>query len=301
VEWPRINRFGSWRRSFKRGAVSVEGKVTVVTGATSGVGRGIAREFARRGAKVVATGRREANGKSLEKAVRADGGELTFVRADVTEEADCENVAGTAVDRYGRLDILVCNAGIVGEPAVVDTHRAPLDWWNGVIATNLTGTFLSCRSALPHMMAQQSGVIITISSINSEVAMSRMAAYNSSKAAIMQFTRTLAVEYLPHGIRANTVILGSVHGGTKEAVHASLRAHASGGEVTAEVTAEELEHQFSAITDEPERVGAALALIASDEMASMTATNIHLDRGVAAGALTDIAIYKINSGQWSMA
>lgn len=272
-----------------------------MTGATSGVGRGIATEFARRGAKVVATGRRETEGKSLEEEVRCDGGELTFVRADVTDESDCDLVAATAVNRYGRLDLLICNAGIVNEPAIVDTHNATLQWWTDIIATNLTGTFLSCRSALPQMMAQHSGLILTISSINSEVPVSRMAAYNSSKAAITQFTRTLAVEYMLYGIRANTVILGGAHGQTKDAVYQSVTAHAGGGVLNSEEMERQRQIFDAALVEHPERVGAALAMIASDEMAGMSGTSIHLDKCLATGFLTDMAMYKILSGQWALA
>jgi dihydroanticapsin dehydrogenase len=280
--------------------VSVDGKVAIVTGATSGVGRGIAKEFAQRGAHVVATGRREADGESLEKEVRADGCELTFVRADVTSESDCDRVAKTAADRYGRLDVLVCNAGIVNEPAVVDTHQATLQWWNAIVETNLTGTFLSCRSALPHMMAQQSGLIVAISSMNSEVPMSRMAAYNSSKAAITQFIRTLAVEYFPHGIRANVVMLGGAQSDAKQAVHRSVRAHV-GEDALGPLEVQRRNQAIDeALVEDPQRVGAALAMLASDEMSSVTATTIHLDKCVAAGILTDMAMYKIISGQWSM-
>ncbi|MFB1298528.1 SDR family NAD(P)-dependent oxidoreductase [Mycobacterium sp. pW049] len=280
--------------------MAIAGKVAIITGATSGVGRGVAVEFARRGAKVIATGRRRSEGDELEKSARADGHDLTFVGADVTSEADCDRVAEAAVAAHGRIDVLVCNAGIVNDPAVVDTHTASLEWWNQIVTTNLTGTFLSCRAVLPQMMSQYSGVILAISSINAEVPVSRMAAYNCSKAAITQFTRTLAIEYLMYGIRANTVILGATHGSTNDAVNQSVMAHAEGGPLTIE----ELENNRQineALGEKPENVGAALALLASDELAGMTATNVHLDRGLAAGFLTDMAIYKTVSDQWSFA
>lgn len=280
--------------------MSITGKVVIVTGATSGVGRGIAAEFARRGARVVATGRRQKEGAELEKSVRGGGGELVFVQADVTSEADCERVAETANDTFGRIDVLVANAGVVGDPPIANTHEVDLTVWNHVLTTNLTGTFLSCKAVLPYMMGQHDGVIFTISSMNAEVPLSRMAAYNSSKAAIAQFTRTLAIEYLVWGVRANTVILGGVDGDTNDQVTSGIMQYVNGGPPTPEQVAAYADVS-AALVDRPERIGGALAQLASDDMATLTAASIHLDKGVSAGMMTDLSLYMTVSGQWSMA
>lgn len=279
--------------------MSIAGKVVIITGATSGVGRGVAEELARRGAHVVATGRRQEEGAALEKSVRESGGELLFVQADVTSEADCERVAEAANDTYGRIDVLVCNAGIVGSPAISNTHEVDLDVWNQVIGTNLTGTFLSSKAVLPYMMSQHDGVIFTISSMNAEVPLSRMAAYNSSKAAITQFTRTLAIEYLMWGVRANSILLGAVPGDTNNEVTAGVLEYVTGAPATPEQL--ESQAQLKGALEEPaERIGAAISHLASDDMSMMTAANIHLDKGVAAGLMTDMSLYMTISGQWSM-
>lgn len=279
--------------------MSITGKVVIVTGATSGVGRGVAKELASRGARVVATGRRQKEGTELEKSVLDAGGELVFVQADVTSEADCVRVAETANDRFGRIDVLICNAGIVGDPAITDTHEVEVDTWNQVIGTNLTGTFLSCKAVLPYMMAQHDGVIFTISSMNAEVPLSRMAAYNSSKAAVAQLTRTLAIEYMMWGVRANTVILGGVDGDTNDQVTGGIIEYVHGAPPTEEQLAGQAEIK-AALVDRPERIGAALAQLASDDMAILTAATIHLDKGVSAGMMTDLSLYMTVSGQWSM-
>lgn len=247
----------------------------------------------------MATGRRDVEGKALEDEVRAAGGDLTFVRADVTDESDCAAVAAAAIDTYGRIDVLICNAGIVNEPAIVDTHLATLQWWNEIVSTNLTGTFLSCRAVLPQMISQNSGLILTISSINSQVPVSGMAAYNSSKAAVAQFTRTIAVEYMMHGLRANTVILGGAQGETKDAVHNAMMARADSA-IDREAMRAHKAVFDQVLCESPEHVGAALAALASDDLATMSGASINLDRCLAAGVLTDMALTRVLTGQWSL-
>ncbi|MCW2750787.1 MAG: short-chain dehydrogenase [Aeromicrobium sp.] len=278
-----------------RDAPDMTGKVAIVTGATSGVGRGIATAFARRGALVVATGRRTPAGQELEAAIRAEGHELTFVEADVTRAEDCERVTSVAVEKYNFLDVLVCNAGTVGSPGVQSTHLASLDWWDSILTTNLTGTFLSCRAALPQMLEQGHGLIFTIASLNAEVPLSRMSAYNASKAAVVQFTKSLALEYQAFGIRANPVILGGAEGDTKDVVHQSMLESmginaGSGGEDDAS----------RALAMPAVAVGESLAALSSGALAPMTGSSIHLDGGLSMGALTDLAITMTVSGQWAM-
>lgn len=278
--------------------MSIRDKVVAVTGGTSGVGRGIAVDFARRGAKVVATGRGEAAGRELEREVRADGGSLEYVQADVTVGADNRRFVEAAVHELGCLDVLICDAGTVGSPAVVPTADASLEWWNEIVTTNLTGTFQSCQAALRQMSIQGSGTILGISSMNAEVPFSRMSAYNASKAGLTQLIKTIAIEHAPYGIRENTVILGAVAGGTNTAVNESILNHASGGKASEDQLRANAEIN-AALEESPERIGAALALLLSDDLAMNTA-NIHLDRGIAAGMLTDLSINMMVSGQWSL-
>src|SRR5690348_14869623 len=136
-------------------AGSVAGKVALVTGATSGLGRSVARVWAEQGARVLATGRREELGVALEKEVRDAGGELTFLRLDVSRAEDCEASVAAAVDTYGRLDVLVNNAGIEGP--VVDAHELDDDSWDEVVAINLSGAFRCAKHAIRAMKAQGGG------------------------------------------------------------------------------------------------------------------------------------------------
>jgi NAD(P)-dependent dehydrogenase (short-subunit alcohol dehydrogenase family) len=168
----------------------IRGKAALITGATSGVGRAAAVVFARQGANVVATGRREQLGNELEAEVRESGGELTYVRADVSRVADCQASVEATVERFGRVDIVVNAAGIEG--AFGDFHACSEEEWDRVIDTNLKGTAFCCRYAIPYMLEQGGGVLLNIASINAVEALAHMAPYNTSKAGVVQLTRTIA-------------------------------------------------------------------------------------------------------------
>lgn len=277
-----------------------EPKVVIVTGATSGVGRGIALELAGRGVRVVATGRNLAEGENLCTQGVDLPGEIVFVPGDVTVQAATEAVVQSAVDRFGRVDVLVCNAGVVGDPAVQNTHEVSLDSWERVLRTNLTGPFLSARAVLPQMIDQMGGLILTVASVNAQIPVTRMAAYNASKAGLVQFTRTLALEYLMWGVRANTIILGGADGGTNDAVQNGIIEYVHGQPPTPEQIAANAAIN-GVLNQSAQSVGAAIAALCSDDLSGMTGATIHLDRGLANGLLTDLAMYMTVSGQWSLA
>ena len=126
----------------------LDGKVALVTGVTSGLGRGIATAFVERGACVVGTGRREALGRELEAELQSHPGVFTFVTGDVTEVRDCRRMVEATIEAYGRLDILVNNAGFEGDPPSVHSHEVEEHQWDAVVDTNLKGAFFCCRYAI---------------------------------------------------------------------------------------------------------------------------------------------------------
>jgi NAD(P)-dependent dehydrogenase (short-subunit alcohol dehydrogenase family) len=185
-------------------------KVTIITGAGGGMGRVAARIFAEQGARVVVAEYGEAAGQETVELIRADGKEATFVRADVSSEADAKAMVDHAVATYGRLDCLYNNAGVMPEAdhSVTDTS---VEVWDQVMAVNLRGVFLGCKYAIPAMEANGGGSIINIASFVAIVGCSvPQDAYTASKGAVLSLTRSLAVQFGPKGIRTNAICPGPV-------------------------------------------------------------------------------------------
>src|SRR5487761_2335144 len=180
-----------------------ESKVVLVTGGTSGLGRDAAVAFAREGAKVVFTGRRAAAGEEVTAAIRREGGEAIFVRADISRATDVEASVQACVKTYGGLDCAFNNAGIDGT-LMVPMADYQKEVWDQVIATNLTGTFLSMKHEIPEMLKRGGGSIVNMSAMAGLRSGRRTgAAYNASKHGIIGLTTTGAVEYAARGIRVN--------------------------------------------------------------------------------------------------
>lgn len=188
----------------------LDGKVTIITGGGSGMGRTAAELFAREGARVVVSDVSEAAGEATVAAVRAAGGEASFVRADVSEESDARGMVQHAVATYGRLDALYNNAGIMPEAdhSVIDTDVAT---WDRVMAVNLRGVFLGCKHAIPQMLEQGSGSIINIASFVAILGCSvPQDAYTASKGAVLALTRSTAVQFAGRGVRSNSISPGPI-------------------------------------------------------------------------------------------
>ena len=190
------------------GGASLSGKVAIVTGVSSGFGWDVAHGFAVRGAHVVGVARREERGKLLEAELRRAGLLFDFVAGDVTRPDDCQRVVDRAVAIGGGVQILVNNAGVGGPVAPVEDLEP--DAWDAVLGANLKGTFLMCRSVLPVMYEADDGVILNVASINALEGVANLAAYNASKAGVVQLSRTLAVEAVSRGVRVNAIVLGGV-------------------------------------------------------------------------------------------
>jgi NAD(P)-dependent dehydrogenase (short-subunit alcohol dehydrogenase family) len=176
----------------------LEDKVSVITGAGSGMGRVAALRFAAEGSRVVVADNHGEAAEETVRQVRAAGGEATAVRVDVS------------IDRYGKLDVLYNNAGIMPEDdhSVVDT---PVETWDQVIAVNVRGVYLACKYAIPRMVERNSGSIINVSSFVAILGCSvPQDAYTASKGAVLALTRSLAVQFAPQGVRANAILPGPV-------------------------------------------------------------------------------------------
>jgi NAD(P)-dependent dehydrogenase (short-subunit alcohol dehydrogenase family) len=196
----------------------LEGKVAIVTGATKGVGRGIAHRFAQEGASVVLTGRSEDLGRAVEREILDAGGQALFVRADISVEDDCRIMVQAAEDRFGPLTTLVNNAAathLSGLPERGDAGVAELA--NEVLAealdTNLWGLVWCCKHAIAELMAAGGGSIINISSGVATKGAARMDAYTATKGAMNALTRSMAVGYASRRIRVNAISSGLIESG----------------------------------------------------------------------------------------
>ncbi len=188
----------------------LEGKVAIITGAGSGMGRVAAQMFAAQGAKVVVAEFDERAGNETVASVLEAGGEASFARTDVSNEADARAMVDHAVDHYGRVDVLYNNAGVMPEldHSVIDTDVAT---WDKVMAVNVRSVFLGCKYAIPRMVEQGTGSIINISSFVALLGCSvPQDAYTASKGAVLSLTRSLAVQFGPRGVRSNAICPGPI-------------------------------------------------------------------------------------------
>jgi len=183
----------------------LSGKVAIVTGTASGIGQAIAKLFAREGAKVFAVDFEEQAGKQTVQNIISEGGEATFVKADVTKSNEVQNFVKTAVQKYGKLDILVNNVGISPTGNVVETTE---EVWDKIIDTNLKGVYLGSKYAIPEM--KNGGVIVNMASISGLVARPGEAGYDASKGGVLMLTRAMALDHASQNIRVNCVCPGTI-------------------------------------------------------------------------------------------
>jgi len=251
----------------------LEGKIAIVTGATSGIGKATALVFAAEGASIVITGRRVELGKAVEKQIRSGGGRCTFVEADHRHPEDCERVVQAALDEFGRIDILFNNAGIVTSGTAETTSD---EVWNDTLAINVTAVWHMCRLVLPHMKKQGGGVIVNNGSDWSVVADKGVFPYVVSKGAVGLMTKAMALDYALDNIRVNAVCPGDTlveswmekgyfEGTTTEEIERSIRESAA--------------YIPLGRYAKPEEIAKAVLFLASDDSSFMTGHLMLVDGG----------------------
>lgn len=248
----------------------VEGKVALVTGGGSGIGRATALVFAREGAKVVVADVTEAGGRETVEQVTAAGGAATFVRADVSNPAEVEAMVNRAVEAYGRLDCAFNNAGIEGSGK--STTACAEEDFKRTIAVNVTGVWLCMKYEIRQMLEQGSGAIVNTASAAGLVGVPSMPDYVASKHAVVGLTKTAALEYAKSGIRVNAVCPGVVQTSMVERVVQ----RAPGFDEVA--LASEPIGRFG----QPAEIGEAVVWLCSDAASFVTGIPLSVDGGLVA-------------------
>jgi NAD(P)-dependent dehydrogenase (short-subunit alcohol dehydrogenase family) len=187
----------------------LKGRVVIITGAGRGIGSATAHAIAGEGGKVVIGDMLTAEGEATTDAVRAAGGSAVFVKTDVTQEADCARLAQTAAERYGRLDVVICCAGIL-QGAMLEAEALDPATFERVLAVNTKGTFLTVRAALPHLRKAEKPVILLLASEAGTKIPSSSLAYGASKGGVHGLAMTLEAQLAPHGIRVNEICPSSI-------------------------------------------------------------------------------------------
>jgi NAD(P)-dependent dehydrogenase (short-subunit alcohol dehydrogenase family) len=180
-------------------------RVAVVTGSTSGIGRGIARHFASLGAAVVVHGTNTAQGEAAAAEISASGGRALFVPASLTDTDDCQTLIRTAAREFGRIDVLVNNAADTSRGTI---ESVPLAVWDRILAVNLRAPFILMQAVIPHMRAHGGGSILNIGSVNAYIGEPKLCPYSVSKGGLMTLTRNAAAFLNQYGIRVNQLNVG---------------------------------------------------------------------------------------------
>ncbi|MBW4606556.1 MAG: SDR family oxidoreductase [Hassallia sp. WJT32-NPBG1] len=243
-----------------------DGKVALVTGASSGIGRATAIAFARVGAKVVAASRRIAEGEETVRRIQEAGGEAIFVQTDVSRATEVEALVNKTVDTYGRLDCACNNAGrAIFRPLI----EMPEEDWNQMFDVNLKGMWLCLKYEISMMLKQEGGAIVNVASVGGVIGAAGTAAYSATKGGVIALTRAAAIEYAKSGIRLNIVSPGSIETDMLATVPTDLLAQVAAG------------HPVGRI-GKPEEVAEAVVWLCSDVASFVTGHNMIIDGGYTA-------------------
>jgi NAD(P)-dependent dehydrogenase (short-subunit alcohol dehydrogenase family) len=248
----------------------VEGKVAIVTGAASGIGRATAIALAREGARVALADVDEAGGSSASEEIQRADGVALFQRTDVGSTDDVRELVQATVGRFGRLDVLVNNAGVAIGGSVTEISEED---WNRVLNVNLTSMWRGMHFAIPEMLEVGGGSIVNTSSVQGSVGFVGWSAYAASKGGIDALTRQVAVEYAPRNIRANAVIPGTILTPMNERI---VRESPNGREIEAGWLAMHPVNRLG----RPEEVANAIVWLASEEASFVTGETLRVDGGM---------------------
>jgi len=249
--------------------MKLDGKVALVTGAASGIGRAIAVLFAKEGATVAIMGRRENILEDLVSEIMRKGGDGLVVSGDVSDPETCNDICNRVFKAYGAFHILVNNAAVLERGTCVETSDAS---WHRMVETNLSGPFQMCRAAIPHMLRSRGGVILNISSVVGIVGELNLSAYCATKAGLISFTKSIALDYGKQGIRANTICPAYIETDLNRDHLENLRKDKEKWDKIIDA------HPIGRIGT-PEDVAKAARFLCSDDANWITGIDLHVDGG----------------------
>jgi NAD(P)-dependent dehydrogenase (short-subunit alcohol dehydrogenase family) len=252
-------------------SLRLAGKVCIITGAGSGIGRASALLFAAEGGRIVAA---DIDAASARETADAIGGDAFARRADVTDEEDTKALAAEVLERFGRVDVLFNNAGISG---VGDVEETTLAQWEQVMRVNVRGVFLMSRAVAPIMIEQKAGSIVNMSSAIAETGLARRVSYAASKGAVLALTKSMQVDLAGHGVRVNALLPGTI---MTPFVERYLReSYADPEEGRRSIRSRQLTADLGAAED----VAQAALFLASDESRFVLGSGLAVDGGLSAG------------------
>jgi NAD(P)-dependent dehydrogenase (short-subunit alcohol dehydrogenase family) len=252
----------------------LEGKIALITGSGSGIGKSTAIRFAQEGATVIVNDMDAEKGKTSVDEIASFGGNAVFIQADVTNPDSVKAMVDKIIDQFDRIDVLFNNAGISG---VGRLHEVEPEAWDKVIAVNIRGVFLTSKYVLPHMMERKNGSIINMSSCIAEMGLANRASYSTTKGAVLSLTKSMQVDYAPYNIRVNALLPGTI---MTPFVENYLRNSYDDPEAA---IAQIKTRQLSGELGRPEDVANAALFLASDESKFMMGSPLYIDGGVVFG------------------
>lgn len=252
--------------------MKLKNKIALITGGGTGVGKATAFLFAKEGATVIITGRREKTLKEAVDEANAQELKIDYFVSDISKEEECKSAVDFTVNKFGQIDILFNNAGVLYKEI---THETTTEQWMNTFNINVRGIYLMSKYTIPHMIEQSYGVIVNNSSILGLKASPGFAAYNSSKGAVNQLTRSMALEYADKGIRVNAICLGTVYTPMADGMFEDWGDKEKAEERYISV------HPIGRLA-QPEEAAHAILFLCDDNVSFMTGSMLSVDGGLSA-------------------
>ncbi|CAM3901993.1 SDR family NAD(P)-dependent oxidoreductase [Lederbergia lenta] len=252
----------------------LEGKIALITGAGSGIGRATALRFANEGAHVIVNDISQENGEKTVGDIKGNGGSASFFHADVTQPESVKALTEYAIQEYKQIDILFNNVGISNVGRIDEVEP---DVWDKVMSVNVKGVYLPSKYIIPHMMERKSGCVINMSSCAAEMGLMKRALYSATKGAILSLTKAMQVDYAPYNIRVNALLPGTIL--TPFVENYLKTAYSDPEEAIENIKTRQLSGELG----RPEDVADAALFLASDDSKFMMGSPLYIDGGVVFG------------------